>query len=768
LLLPIYFAEIVIDYRIGVTRRKQSWTSYLSSWTCLRFVSLLLILLDCIVFFANHRTGRISRALFPFLIISRDEQLRKILHGVLRSFRKSTPVYLLLGAVLAMWTLLGYFLLQRVSIDSARRFNNLYQSFGTILQCFSSSPFALFVVVPYAEEYSRGIQFFFLLVTLSTELLVVNLIVAVGNAALMRFAERTIRARLTFRLVAILSIWSLYSLTIEGQTELSEEYMSLEAWLELCKGFKGTRRIDEATARDMLHFIRQQVRLQQSGNEEQHTLSSTLLEQMLRKCSELDLLPLSSLPDDSIGLVEFVRLLALVSAHSRIQNQSHLKYSEAAVRDSILTAGLEMKSINASSCSEANDNIHDMTKVIYILDKPTAIFYSLAHIFSPISNLCHNILAQNLECCVWGKLYHMPLVSAIAIEMRILLAIVTVYLSATSSSNTFHAWLGASYLLEIYFWSEMIVYLFALGLRAFCRRFFHFFSLLLNISSFICLCVIGPHAQSIFDGSKSSTRPLSALAVFIFISCLRLATTLTFVFSKRRAKRHHHLHLVAFAYLRILFLIATLIYCYSIFAHEAFCGLLEKDRVEPESSYDDDSSSWLNFASILNFNSHMQSMFTMFQVMVLGSWTMVMDAATKVVYISPYFFFFIYRLSLTLVLLPLLLSFVIRSYILALDQQEQHSEEDSHTDATPATAAASFSLRIVHADMIDHPRRKKDHDSSVADDFIGLWALDVDSGGKNKNTATHRKLCSLSMEIENLAARLDYYRKHYSSRPQKE
>lgn len=40
-------------------------------------------------------------------------------------------------------------------------------------------------------------------------------------------------------------------------------------------------------------------------------------------------------------------------------------------------------------------------------------------------------------------------------------------------------------------------------------------------------------------------------------------------------------------------------------------------------SADDDASSWFVFAAILNFNTYPQSVFTMFEVTVLGSWSMV-------------------------------------------------------------------------------------------------------------------------------------------------
>ena len=122
---------------------------------------------------------------------------------------------------------------------------------------------------------------------------------------------------------------------------------------------------------------------------------------------------------------------------------------------------------------------------------------------------------------------------------------------------------------------------------------------------------------------------------------------------------------------RSILLLIIILYFYAIIAQDSFCGILSPNDVVGSPTNDDDASSWNNFGNILNFNNYPQTMFTLFEVTVLGSWSMVMDA---VLYNYPhhefsvYAFFFIFRLSMTLIFVPLLMSFMVRSFIALHDQ----------------------------------------------------------------------------------------------------
>jgi hypothetical protein len=122
---------------------------------------------------------------------------------------------------------------------------------------------------------------------------------------------------------------------------------------------------------------------------------------------------------------------------------------------------------------------------------------------------------------------------------------------------------------------------------------------------------------------------------------------------------------------RSLLLLLIILYFYTIIAQDSFCGILNPNDVVGSPTNDDDASAWNNFGNILNFNNYPQTIFTLFEVTVLGSWSIVMDA---VLYNYPghqfsgYAFFFVFRLSMTLIFVPLLMSFMVRSFISLHDQ----------------------------------------------------------------------------------------------------
>jgi hypothetical protein len=123
------------------------------------------------------------------------------------------------------------------------------------------------------------------------------------------------------------------------------------------------------------------------------------------------------------------------------------------------------------------------------------------------------------------------------------------------------------------------------------------------------------------------------------------------------------------------------IYTFGTIAHVAFCDKLNSKDIAYIA--DDDSQSWTKFSTILNFSSYLQSIYTLAEVMVLGNWSIVMDAAVQAhsiqtiedpaargaVRFSIYLFFILFRGLVVLVVLPILMSFIIQSFIQQLKKQ---------------------------------------------------------------------------------------------------
>eukprot|EP01039_Chlorochromonas_danica_P000003 gene3-3_t len=147
-----------------------------------------------------------------------------------------------------------------------------------------------------------------------------------------------------------------------------------------------------------------------------------------------------------------------------------------------------------------------------------------------------------------------------------------------------------------------------------------------------------------------------------------------------RVRGHGRYRIILENSFRAFFLFFLVLYFFTIFAQTAFCGVLDSDSNVSSSSSssssgddgftDDDASSWNQFSSILNFNNYAQAIFTLFEVSVLGSWSMVMDATAKNSdsALGTMIFFFTFRFIIVLMVLPLLVSFMIRSFIALNDR----------------------------------------------------------------------------------------------------
>jgi hypothetical protein len=179
-----YIFDVLIDFFVrGRRTNKRTLFRFLTSWTWLRLFASVLIMLESIVSLTNHahnfKNIRLIRTLYPVLLLSRDQNYKELLKGMFHSIKGSALVYAFLFVLLAIFTLVGYFVFHRFSTH-AQHFETLLSAFGTVLHCFTSAPYALHVVEPY-NAVSQVSQVFFVLLTYCTELLCISLVVAAGQ-----------------------------------------------------------------------------------------------------------------------------------------------------------------------------------------------------------------------------------------------------------------------------------------------------------------------------------------------------------------------------------------------------------------------------------------------------------------------------------------------------------------------------------------------------------------------------------------------------------
>lgn len=291
-------------------------------------------------------------------------------------------------------------------------------------------------------------------------------------------------------------------------------------------------------------------------------------------------------------------------------------------------------------------------------------------------------------------------------------------------------WIRLGYFLETCFWCEMGIRITALGELRYLQDPIAFFRVCINCASLLALCLVTRNDYNFQDAGTNGVS--SALISLVAIQCLRV----TLVFLRLRANGRYASTISATA--RALFLLAMALYFFAIFAQDRFCSVLRPENIAGETqTHDDAASSWNQFSEILVCSNYAQTLFTLFEVTVLGSWSMVMDAAASIASdpsgggggynatlassfawrplnsmeaassdafrhlemdrqaqewvrallftpagttddanvaysgvnpASAYVFFFTFRLFMTLLVLPLLVSYMVRSYVALLDQ----------------------------------------------------------------------------------------------------
>lgn len=202
-----------------------------------------------------------------------------------------------------------------------------------------------------------------------------------------------------------------------------------------------------------------------------------------------------------------------------------------------------------------------------------------------------------------------------------------------------NVWITFSQALEAFFLLDMFVQIVAFGTDAYLAVTTHKIDVLINICTLIALIVVG---------TAPSDGAITALIVAEFARFFRLF----FVFNDVDI-----FEMLVPVLMRAACLYFSMLFFFAVFAHNFFCESLE-NPVHPVG--DDDASDWLNYADLLNFSTILQSLLTLFEMSILGNWSIVMDASARNAGVASYLFFYFFRLLMTLNVLPVLIGFIMQ------------------------------------------------------------------------------------------------------------
>lgn len=715
----IELPELSVD-REGDNNEKSILTVFTKSWTGLRVVAIFMIAIKSIIPVANPTAAindiRLVRCIFPILLITRNDNYADIMKGILLSVKESKPVYKLFLAILFVFTFAGYCLFHRYETD-ADRYITIFQALLTTLQCSVAAPFSLYVLTPYFSDISQLTPIFFLMLSYFIEVLCVNLIVAAGNVHFNKFGEQTLNMRLARRYDAVLSIWLLlkcrsYPAALDDtKNSFGEDgHMTLSRWVKFTQSLPAEHYISEEVAVLLFVYIKQQQEAQKDSilsklEEEEEELCINLehfqsllylllngvrcrphFSQHVGRRSSVSAFrkPQSGIfkardqgqPDHEVQLRTFNTNAASTDRGSLANNPLH-DIPEGAQRPSSARLSSKGRPVSARTSLMPNNPMEVMYDVYYLREgvkgepKPPKA-YSPAVCFQFYTEQCYlkldsayiqvkNVCTEILEATIFDKL---PFLGCISLVVHALLLVQLSFFTSITQSNV--GWVVFGYFLEIFFWIEMFILLFGLGLRRYFRDSMLLIRFLVNVGSFFSLIALGSNTDRSNNDNIFKTVSPAYLFVVLF-QCIRLGLVCV------RVRGHGRYRVIIENTFRALFLFFLVLYIWSVMAQTAFCGVLSDDddtAVVSDGFTDDDASSWDQFSDILNFDNYAQSIFTMFEVSVLGSWSMIMDATAQRTSrkVPTFMFFFAFRLMMVLMILPLLVSFMIRSIVALNDR----------------------------------------------------------------------------------------------------
>lgn len=116
--LCLYLFDLFLVFAVNPS--KKSFTS--KPWSTFRLFICLFVLMDCLLYFIDPSQPRLMRCVFPFLLISRRNNLKLMVQGLLVSAYNSLPIIKALVSILVLWGFAGFFFFR--ATDGSDAFNN--------------------------------------------------------------------------------------------------------------------------------------------------------------------------------------------------------------------------------------------------------------------------------------------------------------------------------------------------------------------------------------------------------------------------------------------------------------------------------------------------------------------------------------------------------------------------------------------------------------------------------------------------------------------
>ncbi|OWZ00293.1 Voltage-gated Ion Channel [Phytophthora megakarya] len=204
LCLFVFGVDLAIRWYMSSVETQHKYISR-QPWAVVRMILLLITCADLLVnlLFPTINPYRYSRALRPFFFIARGRNIRVIFSSFLHALREVLIVLGLSFCFVAFFGLVGYLIFSDVSNDpSATFFNSISSSMYTMLLVLNCMPYEARSMYPY-YKITHWSAIFFVLFVLLTNLFLLKLTIAVSYKSYKKNTENMLYKRLQKRKAAL-------------------------------------------------------------------------------------------------------------------------------------------------------------------------------------------------------------------------------------------------------------------------------------------------------------------------------------------------------------------------------------------------------------------------------------------------------------------------------------------------------------------------------------------------------------------------------------
>jgi hypothetical protein len=590
----VYYMEVLLRWNINFQGTK---TMLEDPWVLFRFITALLLTLGTMQKFNDPHAMTFFISLLPFVYISRRPSLRYMARGVFLAFQECIPILIFLFFLILFFGFIGYLVFSNVSTpdDVRANFSSLPKSVMTCLHSFSARGFAIYALDPYFSTRSTSAVFFVCL-SIVTDVICTALIIATGNRQFRSFANIIFKEQLQARKLAMIAIHrSLATISTSGDFKLPasvEEGNHLtidrDTW---CK-FATSVTSDYSIAFHELLF-----------NTECNADTGTAdCADFARMCA---ILASRKKMSGSAGTSDLV--------HKRVSFADRMSYiaraSQGASMSSTMPNAIEMSSPTSGRSEQIGENMkipHDSDSEVITLARVFKSYYVM-FVTSYVSPALEKSIRVPNYFAGDGDI-EFNLFKCYEFIIRVLLIMQLVNICNTDNHQKF--WYVVGWVLEVGFILEALLNSMHVGFKRYIKTTGYGYIHVINVVTFFLMLEVG----RVKSDNRANDSDFIALVVLQSIRIVRF-----FKLLKDSALFNSILPLL----LRVVVLVTCVIYFFSVFAHNRFCDTL---RVGAAENNDDIADQWIPYDNLLNFETFPLTMFTLFEISILGNWSMVSSA----------------------------------------------------------------------------------------------------------------------------------------------